>query len=207
MSHTKPLSVSLEPAPQAGEAVSLLSQAQTLTITDQVSHAACRTFLKGAKTLKRAIEDHYAAIKEPLNKARTAILAMEKTHLAPVLQAIALAEKADLDYVHKRQRIEQQMADRRREKAEAKAEPGAVVVVPPVETKIATVAGTSVRTYYSCGSVDLRALVQLAAKDDRYMAALMPNLVFLNGEARSLRDLFEQSYPCCTVRKSEGVVG
>lgn len=119
MAKAKPgLSVSLEPSPKAGEAITLLAQAQGLTIVDKVTHEAARVFLKGAKALKREIEEHYATIKKPLNEARNTVLDLEKQHLAPVLQAIAVAERLDTNYVREQQRREQEEADRLRREQE-----------------------------------------------------------------------------------------
>lgn len=116
---TSALSVTLEPTPKAAEAVSLLHQAQEITITDRASHEACRTFLKGAKALKREIVDHYKRIKDPINVARNTVLDLEKQHLAPIDQAIAIAERVDTSYVREQQRREQEEADRLRREAEA----------------------------------------------------------------------------------------
>lgn len=298
--------ISLKPSPKAALAVSLLQQAQGITITDRVSHEACRVFLKGAKELKREIVAHYDAIKKPLNAARNTVLDMEKTHLAPVEQAIAVAERVDTAYVREQQRREQEEADRRRREEEAKeqarrdaeaadAEAAALkleassnvlsereqkfvalftaspirtidaaircaqkagykdpptqvarflvlgskihtaianadaakairqeseakqaapiaVTVAPVESQIGKVAGTALKTYYSCADVDLRALVLAVAEniqhgDGSMVLALQPDMVYLNAQARNLKEMFSRVWPMATLGKKDGVAG
>lgn len=119
MAKTPALTVSLDAAPNAAEGVTFLQTAQALTITDKASHGVCRQFLKDAKALRRTIAEHYAKIKKPLNEARNTVLDMEKQHLAPIDEAIALAERSDVAFVREQQRIEQAETDRRRREAEA----------------------------------------------------------------------------------------
>lgn len=119
---TKPqaLTVSLDAAPDAvAKGMSLMQTAQALVITDKASHATARQFVKDAKAFRRTIADHYAAIKKPLNEARNTVLDMEKAHLAPVDEAITIAERADVAFVREQQRIETAESDRRRREAEA----------------------------------------------------------------------------------------
>ena len=116
---TNALTVSLDAAPNAAEGATFLQQAHGLTITDKASHGACRQFIKDAKAMRRTIADHYATIKKPLNEARNTVLDMEKQHLAPIDEAIALAERVDVAFVREQQRLEQAEADRLRREAEA----------------------------------------------------------------------------------------
>ena len=296
MAKTPSLSISLEPSPQAAEGVSLLQQAQGISIVDRASHEVCRQFLKGAKQLKRTIEEHYAKIKKPLNEARATVLDMEKAHLAPVDAAIKMAEARDTAFVREQQQREREEADRvrreaeaveqaKREKEAAEAEEAALALeasahnlsdrerlvvemlgplptpadwlkacrlagykdpkaaaaklfdsakmqqaienhrkaleirlqseaaqsapilvdVAPVESEIASVAGTSMRSYYSAEVVDLLALVRAAAAGTIPLDAIQPNAVFLNAQARSLKTLM--AYPGVRVTKRDGVTG
>lgn len=111
--------VALTEAPDAVQGAGLMQQAQGIVIRDRASHEFCREFLKGAKALKRSIEEHYAAIKKPLNEARNTVLDMEKRHLAPVLSAITIAEGFDTAYVREQRRLEEAAAQAKREEAEA----------------------------------------------------------------------------------------
>lgn len=298
------ISVAIKEAPGAAKGSALVLQANTLVIRDRASHEAAREFLKGAKLLKREIEAHYAAIKKPLNEARAVVLDLEKKHLAPVDQAIAIAERIDTAYVQEQRRIEEaelrrreeeerakeqarraveaaeaervalelegaseelsarelsfcrcylnsdksvkaliscaksagyrdpetmaarlvksakiqkaiagmQAAARVREQAEAAQQAPIHVDVAPVESQIGKVAGTSVRTYYSCGKVNLVQLCRDALKaydagDPSKMLALQADTVFLNDQARQLKELFPAVWPACELAKREGVTG
>lgn len=113
------LHVTLTQAAEAQQGAGLVLLANGITITDRASHERCREFLKGAKALKKKIEEHYAAIKSPLNAARATVLEMEKRDLSPVLDAIAIADGIDTRYVREQKRIEQEAADEQRRQAEA----------------------------------------------------------------------------------------
>lgn len=299
------LTVALDPAPKAGEAITLLTQAKGLSIVDRPSHEAALTFIKGAKALKREIEEHYAKIKKPLNDARNTILDMEKTHLAPVNEAITVADRVTTTYVNEQRRREQEEAERvrraaeaeeraRREAEAAKAEEAAlaleassnglsereqkfvalwvqgygtasakttalcainagykdgnygerllaqpkiqqaitdarraaairkeaeakqaapiIVETAPVPSEIGSVSGTSLREYWRCESVDLKALVLAAAEDIQngggsLLLALEPNMVYLNGQARDLKTMFERVHPYAKASKTQKVAG
>lgn len=304
MAKTPGLTVSLEPTPKAAEAIGLLHQAQAITIVDKASHEACRLFLKGAKALKREITEHYAKIKKPLNDARNTVLDLERQHLAPVDQAIAVAERVDTAYVRETERLEREAAAERQRRAEAEeqarrdkesadaeamalklesssnvlserelmvvsfftasnrqlsaliaackragfkdptaaaskllksdkfntaitnadkaaairreseAKQAAPILVETVavESQIGKVAGTSLRAYYSCGEVDLRALILAVAEniqhgDGAMVLALEPNMVYLNGAARDLKEMFSKVHPYATLAKREGIAG
>lgn len=99
-----------------------------------------------------------------------------------------------------------------RREAEAKKAAPMVVETTPVESQIGKVAGTSNRTYYGCGDVDLRALILAAAEniktgDGTMVLALQPDTVYLNEQARSLKEMFPRVWPMCTLAKREGVAG
>lgn len=112
------INVALTAPDEAGQGAALVKQAQGIVIRDLASQQFCRDFLKGAKALKKKIADHYAAIKGPLNAARTTVLDMEKRDLAPVELAISVAEQVDVEYTRQRQRIEAAEAEARRRAAE-----------------------------------------------------------------------------------------
>ncbi len=116
------LRVDLTPSPKAEQGISLLSQAQGLTVTDKDSHEAALTFRKDANTIKKDILEYYAKMKRPLNEARSVILDFEKRHVEPIDRAIALADNVIVGYVREQQRKEQEAADKLRRQAEADAE-------------------------------------------------------------------------------------
>lgn len=295
MTQTDNLTVSLTPSPEAAQGQDLLYQATKLVVVDKASHEACRQFTKDVKALKRTVEAHYDRIKRPLTDAKNTVLKMEKEHLAPLDQAIRVAERLDIDWVNaERERAELEAARQREEneriareqraadlaKAEAEAEAleataadlsereqifveqfvatndslkaarrsgyknpesaaarllgskkivaaieahrAALVLrlqaeaverqpldVAPVvvETAVASVAGTSLRTYYSCGEVDLLKLAQAVVAGKVSVLALSPNTVFLNKQASALKDLFPQAFPGCQLAKKQGISG
>lgn len=99
-----------------------------------------------------------------------------------------------------------------RREAESKQAAPLAVEVAPVESQIGHVAGTSLRTYYSCGPVDLAALVLAVAEDVKAgdtsrLLALQPNLPYLNGQARDLKEMFGKVWPMCQLEKRTGVTG
>lgn len=295
MTQTNKLTVSLTPSPDAAQGVDLLYQATKLVVADKASHEVVRQFTKDVKALKRTIEAHYDRIKRPLTDAKNTVLAMEKEHLAPLDQAIKVAERLDIDWVNaERKRAEAEAARQREEneriareqraadlaKAEAEAEaleataadlsereqifveqfvatnnstkaaqragykdPEATAIrllgtkkivaaleahraalvlrlqaeavsqqpldVAPVvvETAVASVAGTSLRTYYSCGEVDVLALAKAVVAGKVSVLALQANTVFLNKQASALKDLFPQAFPGCQLAKKQGISG
>lgn len=296
MTQTDNLTVSLTPAPEAAQGQHLLTQANKLVVVDKATHEACRQFTKDVKALKRTIEAHYDRIKRPLTDAKNTVLKMEKEHLAPLDEAIRVAERLDIAWVNaERQRAEAEAARQREEneriareqreadlaKAEAEAEaleaaagdlsereqvfveqfvatndsiksakradykdPAAAAArllgrpkiqqaieahraalvlrlqaeaaarqpldVAPVvveDIQVAAVAGTSLRTYYSCGEVDVLALAKAVVAGKVSPLALNPNTVFLNKQAQALKDLFPQAFPGCQLAKKQGISG
>ena len=289
------LTVSLTPAPEAAQGQHLLTQANRLVVVDKTTHEACRQFTKDVKALKRTIEAHYDRIKRPLTDAKNTVLQMEREHLAPLDQAIKVAERLDIDYVNaERARADAEAARQREEnerlareqraaelaKAEAEAEAleataadlsereqifveqfvacndsykaakragyknpeisaghllgrakiqkaieahrAALMIrlqadevsqqpldVAPVvvETAVASVAGTSLRTYYSCGDVDVLALCKSILLGLAPVQSLQPNTVFLNKQASALKDLFPKAFPGCQLAKKQGISG
>ena len=89
----------------------------------------------------------------------------------------------------------------------AKAAP-IMVETPAVETQVATVAGTSVRTYFACDpQVDLRKLAAAVLAGTVPLDAIQPNMVHLNAQARSLKTMFDAAYPGCRATRREGITG
>jgi hypothetical protein len=301
---TPAVTIRLDESPQAAQGLTLLAQAKAITVIDKASHAACLETLKGAKALKRTVEEHYAAIKRPLNDARATVLQMEKDHLAPLDEAIRVLENVATAYAREQKRIEQEEAARQQREAEARerqrreleaqqAEEAALtlesssnvlsereqkfvaswmassrspqaiiqaakvagyanpqqqgerllksdkiqqaianaekaaairreseakqaapvlVEVAPVQSQVASVSGTSMRTYYGCGDVDLSALILAVAEniksgDGTMIQALQADMVYLNAQARALKDMFSRVWPMAKLVKRDGVAG
>ncbi len=110
-----------------------------------------------------------------------------------------------------------------REAKELAAKPVIVESTSRPESQIAKVAGTHVHTNYYCGSFDAKALLTRLAADygvdpsvttavDRYLlkdtpSADSPVKRMMSNQADSLKELFEQAWPMCKLRKTEGIAG
>jgi FtsZ-interacting cell division protein YlmF len=94
-----------------------------------------------------------------------------------------------------------------RRESEAKQAAPVVVDVQPVESQIGKVSGTSLRTYYGVGAVDLKALIGAVLDGRVSMDAIQPNLAFLGEQARSLKENFPKVYVGCELTKRDGVTG
>jgi len=109
-------------------------------------------------------------------------------------------------------KIQQAIAARKealaiREQARAAASAPAPVTVPKVQTEKAKVVGVRSTTYYSAQVDDLDKLIDavLAGTVDR--KALKADDVWLNGQARQLRESFEGAFPGCSLVVKQGLAG
>ena len=98
-------------------------------------------------------------------------------------------------------------ADMIRQQAEATKAAPLHVEAPQVESQVGSVAGMAQKSYYSCGAVDVLALAKAVIAGKAPLAAIQPNTVFLNEQARSLKQLFPQSYPGCELKVTKGLAG
>lgn len=289
------LHVTLTPAPEAAEGLTLRATAAKLVVIDTASHEVCRRFQVDLKALKRKIEAHYAAIKAPLNAARATVLEMERQHLAPIDEALKIALHLDVSFIDAeerrvaaeaaRQREENERIAREqreaelaaaeaeaaqleadspnlsareqtfvdgilagflsnvaaeragyknpeqaaarlgktqkvldaiaaaqqaraiREQAEAQKAAPLVVEAPVVKSRVAKVAGTSVRTTYSAQCIDVLALAKAVVEGRVPVEAIQADSVFLNRQAVALRETFERVYPGCKLVKNTGIAG
>jgi hypothetical protein len=300
--HNKPskaVSVDIAPSPDAGEAITLRQQAMMIVVNDKPSHTEALEFLRGAKQLKRKIEDHWSRITRSVDDLKRNLLDLKRADLEPVESAIASLDTRVVAYVQTEQRRireeedrqrraneEQARKDREKELADQEAEAlrleaqspklsareqafvdnyvfglgtrgdgkrsaatagfknphdtaakllatpkildaiaskraaieirtqaAAVkeqpltVAAPSVESNLGRAAGTRMVTSYSCGDVDLDALFQAAILNPDLRRAFSPNTVYLNQQARALRESFESVYPGCSLVKSTTVAG
>lgn len=96
-----------------------------------------------------------------------------------------------------------------REQAEAKREQPIVADVPDVRPELGAVSGVSKRTYYSCESADLPAMLAAFTRGEISAEAFAPNMVFLNREASRIKDavLFASIYPGCVLTSRDSHAG
>lgn len=98
-------------------------------------------------------------------------------------------------------------AEIRDQAAAVKAQPLAVEA-PRVESNLGRAAGTRMVTTYSCEpEVDVEKLFQAAILNPDLRRAFAPNTVYLNQQARALRESFESVFPGCRLHKSTTVAG
>src|SRR6185503_4376377 len=95
----------------------------------------------------------------------------------------------------------------REQAAVTRQQPLNVVSAPPVESQRAKVVGTRTVTTRSCEVVDANALIEGVVAGSVVRDALLPNQVFLNGEAKRLGDTFESVYPGCRLIVKQTIAG
>lgn len=115
------LVVDITPSVEAGQALDLRKQAGELIVVDKASHTRALEFLKGAKQLKRTIESHWQNITRNVDALKTNLLTLKRQDLAPVEEAIAVAEKLSLAYESAENARIQAETERNRIAAEEKA--------------------------------------------------------------------------------------
>lgn len=102
----------------------------------------------------------------------------------------------------------QQAAKVLREQTAAKREQPLEYVPPPVvETNLGRASGVSTRTTYSMEVVDPQALIEAFKLNSVDRRALVPNEMFLNQQARDLKEAFESANPGCRLVKRQTIAG
>lgn len=118
-SKPKRIELDIAPAPEAREALTLKQQAGELVIVDRATHSQALEFIKGAKQLRRKIEEHWSRITRSVDEMKRNLLNYKREDLQPVEDAIARAERIALDYeTAERRRIAEEEERRRREEEE-----------------------------------------------------------------------------------------
>lgn len=115
------LTIDLKPAPEAGQAATLLEQASRMIVRDKVTHTTALEFVRGAKQLKRAITDHWMRITRSIDDLKRNMLTLKNQDLEPVDTAIARAESVILTYENaerERVRLEEERQRRENERRE-----------------------------------------------------------------------------------------
>ena len=78
----------IQPSPDAGEAITLRQQATQIVIVDKASHTRALEFTRGAKQLKRKIEDHWMRITRNVDDLKRNLLDLKRADLEPVEAAL-----------------------------------------------------------------------------------------------------------------------
>jgi hypothetical protein len=116
------MEIDVSPSPEASEALTLREQADRLTVSDQPTHRNALEFVRGAKQLKRKIEDHWSRITRVIDETKRNLLDLKRQDLEPVDAAISTVERRALDYAEIQKRLEREEQDRLRRKAEQDAQ-------------------------------------------------------------------------------------
>lgn len=118
---TRKVALDITPAPEASQALQLRDQARGLRIVDKATHAEGREFLRGAKQLKRAIEEHWSRITRQVDEMKRNLLKLKAEDVDPVDEAIRIAMEPVLAYEDAEDRRVKLEEDRRRRAAEEQA--------------------------------------------------------------------------------------
>lgn len=197
------------------EALSWPEKAKAITITDNASYTAAGELVKEVVAMRKRVQDHHKPIKDAAHKAHKAAIAAEKELLKPLEQAEQWLksemtkwqrEQARLAEMERR-RLEAEQKEREEEQrlalaAEAEQQGASQEVVDeiletplpqaPIATPVTTemVEGISTRTLYSAEVTNLKVLCLAIGMGKVSESLVQPNMVALNGMARSMRDGF-----------------
>lgn len=94
-----------------------------------------------------------------------------------------------------------------RQQADARRTQPVIPDVVNVEANTAKVSGVSKRVNYSCESADVVVMLEAWKRGEIDAQAFLPNMPYLNGQARDNKDLFEQLFPGCKLARKEGYAG
>lgn len=121
---TNDLHVSLTQSPDAHKGPKALQQALGLVITDKESRAAVHQAGTQWKMERKKVEAYYrteangTGIINPLYTAYKAALKMMESHLKPFDEAIAMADRVEVEWVQAQKRLEAEEHERQRAEAE-----------------------------------------------------------------------------------------
>ena len=197
------------------KALAVTTQAQALTITDQATYARAGEALLTLKDLRREIEVVFRPIIAAANTAHKEALKQEAALLKPITTADAwvrqqmaayldqeaaqrAALQASLTAQAETQAEAAQVAQAATLEAEGRHEEAeAVLVAPPIMAPVILpppqAEGVSWRLEHHAVVADMAALIRAVANGPVPMAALQPNLMWLNGQAKALKGLM--NYP------------
>ena len=189
-----------------------LEFAKTLTIKDDVQCRTAIEYEQGLSALIKWFDDIYdKPIKEAFAHHR-GLVADKKTHVEPVEEAKRLIKGKRITYVDEQDRIrkaeearlqsearrlaeEQALRDAIAAEAEGRPEEAEAIISEPVSVPTVTIAkttpsagvGGAIREVWSAEIYDVHALVAAIVEGKASIGLIEPNMVALNGMARSLK--------------------
>lgn len=198
------------------QAADMLASAETFKIHTAADYETAAATLQAVKGRQKELKALRETITKPMLTALEAARALFRKPESTLESAEQLLKAAmsDYDEAQERLRREQQRkldeaADKERRRLEHRAEraaakgdhdkaaelreQAALTVAPIAQHERPSVAGITRRESWHAEVTDLRALVRGVAEGEVPLAAIDPNLRFLNGQARALRS--ELRYP------------
>jgi len=191
------------------------TQAQAITIKNQIGYDKANDFLKAIKGLQVKVRETFRPIIEKAHLAHKEAVNKEKEHLEPLLKAEELVKTKMVDFYQEQERIRQAEqrkleaeAERKRQEALKKAEEarenGQEVKADKYENKAAEIVAptlaptidkgsTVITKRYHAEVVDLMALVKAVASGKAPLSLIEANMPVLNAQARALKETM--SYP------------
>jgi hypothetical protein len=113
------LEITLQPSPEAAEGLQLRQLSTSIMVVDKKSHEEALLFIRGAKQVKRRVEEHFAKLKRMATTLHRSILDMERAELGPIEEAINAAEAPVLAFqAAEKRRVDEENEKRRREAEE-----------------------------------------------------------------------------------------
>lgn len=203
-----------------------LAEARSLKIATPDDYEKAGDMLKAIKSLRKEVDDAFDDIIKKAHDAHKAAVAKKREHEVPLTQAEALIKGGMIAYQSELQRkareeqarLEEQ-ARKERERLEARAAKAEAagksekadelrsraetVAAPVVSINTPKVAGIATRETYRAVVVDLQALVRGIVEGKVPVLAVMPDMTFLNGQARLQKDAL--NYPGVRVEKIQGI--
>ncbi len=207
---------------------SVYSDAKGQVIHNDHDFQRAGELLKVIKNLRAQVSESFDGIISKAFVAHREAIAQKKKAEAPLIEAENLLKPRIAFYLNEQQRkvkeeeerlqlqAEKEAEERRLEEAgqlieEGREEEAQTLLEQPVEvntsflpaSKPASVEGISMRPIYSAHVFDLRALLQGVLDNKVSIQAVEPNMVFLNQQARSLKEVL--NYPGVELKKDSSV--
>lgn len=95
---SKPFEIDIKASPDAGEGLTIRTGASDLQVVDAESHELALEMMRGAKQLKRKIEDHWSKITRSVDDLKRTLLNLKRADVAPVDAAIEMLSGKALTY-------------------------------------------------------------------------------------------------------------
>lgn len=108
------VAIDLKPSPDAGDGVMLRQQAAMIVVDSKETHTEALEIIRGAKQLKRKIEDHWMRITRNVDDLKRNLLDLKRRDLEPVEMAIAKLNDGIVQFVEGEQRRQREVAERDR---------------------------------------------------------------------------------------------